>query len=296
MRYKLFHKTKFTYQNMVTLSHNITRLKPADTKYQKLLEFNASATPSLHEFSTFKDIFGNSNCHLLIREAHSSLEVITESVVELDDEALEQRLETAQKSTTTYEEALQKMSEFCEEEIESKLFLYPSELIPKASKDIKEYAMRSFTPKRNLFEATVEFMGRVFHEFEFVSGFSDITTPIETIFKHKKGVCQDFAQFCISALRGIGLSAKYISGYIETMPPEGQEKLFGADASHAWFALFIPTVGWVEFDPTNNLVVTNQHITLGSGRDYADISPLKGVVVSSGVSSLSVEVDIRAIN
>lgn len=296
MRYKLFHKTKFIYQNIVTLSHNITRLKPADTKYQKLLEFNASATPSLHEFSTFKDIFGNSNYHLLIREAHSSLEIVTESLVELDDEALNKRLEAAQKSTITYKEALEKMEEFCKTEIDSKLFLYPSQLIPKTSKEIKEYALRSFLPDKNLFEATVEFMGRVFHDFEFVSGFSDITTPIDTIFKYKKGVCQDFAQLCISALRGIGLSAKYISGYIETMPPEGQEKLFGADASHAWFALFIPTVGWVEFDPTNNIVVTNQHITLGSGRDYADISPLKGVVLSSGVSSLSVEVDIRVVN
>ena len=136
-------------------------------------------------------------------------------------------------------------------------------------------------------------MQRIFNDFEFVSGFSDITTPVEEIFEAKKGVCQDFAQFAISALRTIGLPAKYMSGYIETLPPKGEIKLFGADASHAWFSVYIPNAGWVEFDPTNNLIPREQHILLGSGRDYNDISPLKGVVFSSGNSELSVMVDVR---
>ncbi len=136
-------------------------------------------------------------------------------------------------------------------------------------------------------------MKRVFNDFEFVSGFSDITTPINQIFKSKKGVCQDFAQFSISALRSIGLPVKYMSGYIETLPQEGKEKLFGVDASHAWFSVYIPNAGWAEFDPTNNTIPKEQHILLGLGRDYNDISPLGGVVLCSGRSDLLVEVDVQ---
>jgi len=158
---------------------------------------------------------------------------------------------------------------------------------------IKEYARESVHKKRDLFEATTELMNRIFNDFKFLSGFSNITTPVEEIFEAKKGVCQDFAQFAISALRTIGLPAKYMSGYIETVPLSGEKKLFGVDASHAWFSIYIPNAGWIDFDPTNNIIPKEQHILLGSGRDYHDISPLKGVVFSSGNSNLSVMVDVR---
>ena len=161
------------------------------------------------------------------------------------------------------------------------------------STQIKEYVLESFDEDRNIFEATNEFMARIFNDFKFVSGFSDITTPIETIFKEKKGVCQDFAQFAISALRSIGIPARYVSGYIQTIPSEGKEKLFGADASHAWFSIYIPDFGWADFDPTNNKIPNEEYIILGYGRDYLDISPLKGIVQSSGNSLLSVKVDVR---
>ena len=146
---------------------------------------------------------------------------------------------------------------------------------------------------RNIIDATNEFMSRIFNDFKFVSGFSDITTPIEMIFKEKKGVCQDFAQFAISALRSIGIPARYVSGYIQTIPASGKEKLFGADASHAWFSIYIPDFGWADFDPTNNKIPNEEYIILGYGRDYLDISPLKGVVQSSGNSSLGVKVNVK---
>ena len=138
-------------------------------------------------------------------------------------------------------------------------------------------------------------MKRIFTDFKFVSGFSDVTTPIETIFREKKGVCQDFAQFAISSLRSIGIPTRYVSGYLETLPPEGKEKLFGADASHAWFSAYIPGFGWADFDPTNNKIPNEEYIILGYGRDYLDIAPLKGVVQSSGYSLLNVKVNVERV-
>jgi transglutaminase-like putative cysteine protease len=238
-------------------------------------------------------MFGNTNTHMLIRAPHKVLSVIGKSKVEIFPEQIEACLRRAQKNSITYSDAITRLSSFNKDDLYAKQFLFESDLIPYGSSKIEAYARDSFQDNRDLFEATEEFMGRIFSDFAFLSGFSDITTPVEEIFEAKKGVCQDFAQFAISALRTIGLPAKYMSGYIETLPPKGEKKLFGADASHAWFAVYIPNAGWVEFDPTNNIIPKEQHILLGSGRDYHDISPLKGVVFSSGNSKLSVMVDVR---
>ncbi|MEA3371415.1 MAG: transglutaminase family protein [Campylobacterota bacterium] len=293
MIYNIYHKTEFNYQSNVTFSHNIARLKPKESEYQKLLEYSMQITPPIYESHEFIDIFGNSNTHMLIREPHQSLSVIGKSKVQIFPELIDNHIEFIKSNSITYKKAIERLGKFQASDLHAKQFLFESKLIPTHSQAIAEYALESFQPDRDLFEAANEFMGRIFHDFEFMSGFSDITTPVEEIFKAKKGVCQDFAQFAISALRTIGLPAKYMSGYIETLPPEGEEKLFGVDASHAWFSLYIPNAGWVEFDPTNNLIPREQHILLGSGRDYHDISPLKGVVFSSGNSDLSVMVDVR---
>ncbi len=295
MVYEIYHQTAFHYQNIVTFSHNIARLKPKETLGQKVLDFTMDVEPFAYEESRFVDMFGNEASHILIREAHDSLQVIGKSHVEVDEALLNRRHEEARESTMTYAQALEYFAAFNESAIESKLFLFDSERISKASEAIKTYALASFNPQRNLVEAAHEFMERIYEDFAFVPGFSDVTTPIEEIFEAKKGVCQDFAQFAIAALRSIGLPTKYMSGYIETIAPEGKPKLFGTDASHAWFALFIPHFGWMEFDPTNNLIPCGQHILLGSGRDYADIAPLKGVVTSSGASRLSIAVDVKRI-
>ena len=278
---------------MVSFSHNIARLQPQDTPCQKLREFSIEIKPLPFESNEFLDAYTNVNKHILIREPHKELEVIGNSHVEIFPQLIEQNIKHLKQNSTTYTKALERLASFHVDDVAAKEFLYESELISKASAEIKSYVLDSFQPERDLYEAAEEFMGRIFHDFDFVSGFSDITTPIEEIFKAKKGVCQDFAQFAIAALRSIGLPAKYMSGYIETLPPEGEEKLFGVDASHALFALYIPGAGWAEFDPTNNMVPLDQHIRLGSGRDYYDVSPLKGVVVSSGSSQLSVMVDVR---
>ncbi|MEN8302890.1 MAG: transglutaminase family protein [Campylobacterota bacterium] len=293
MIYNIYHKTEFNYQSNVTFSHNIARLKPKETQYQKLLDFSMEITPPIYESHEFVDMFGNSNTHMLIREPHQSLSVIGKSKVEIFPQLVDNHIEFIKSNSITYKKAIERLNKFQESDLQAKQFLFESELIPAHSEAIANYALESFQANRDLFEATNEFMQRIFNDFEFLSGFSDITTPVEEIFEAKKGVCQDFAQFAISALRTIGLPAKYMSGYIETLPLKGETKLFGVDASHAWFSVYIPNAGWVEFDPTNNLIPREQHILLGSGRDYHDISPLKGVVFSSGNSDLSVMVDVR---
>jgi len=295
MMYEIYHKTAFKYESVVTFSHNIVRLKPKNTPFKRVVDYGMEITPMPYEQSEFDDMFGNHTTHLLIREAHESLCVIGRSHVELDGDAMRLHVNTLRAQSTTYEESLRLLHQFDLSDLGAKPFMFDSALIPKASRGIVEYAKRSFAPHRNLVDAAQEFMNRIFQDFAFVAGFSDVTTPIEEIFEAKKGVCQDFAQFAIAALRSIGLPAKYLSGYIETIPALGMPKLFGADASHAWFALYIPRLGWMEFDPTNNIIPEDQHILLGSGRDYNDVAPLKGVVLSSGQSELSIEVNVQKI-
>lgn len=295
MTYNVYHKTQYEYQSMVTFSHNLARLKPKETVGQSLESFALEVEPEAFEIHEFADMFGNPTHHLLVRAAHETLTVTGKSRVLLHEEAVERQIRQVEEESVSYEEGLRRLFGFDRRNIQAVPFLFETDSIPKGSEAIQEYVKESFAPKRDLYEAAHEFMERIFKDFKFVSGFSDVTTPIEEIFEAKKGVCQDFAQFAISALRSIGLPARYVSGYIETIPPEGKEKLFGSDASHAWFSLFIPGAGWADFDPTNNLVPREQHILLGYGRDYNDLSPLKGVVRSSGESELSVMVDVERV-
>lgn len=296
MIYDIYHKNTFTYQSIVTFSHNLARLKPRNTSFQRLVDFSMEVEPLEHEKNFFVDIFGNTNNHLLIRKGHQSLSVIGRSRVELFPKAIEEHLVRMRKNAMTYAQALALLASVEKEELLAKFFLCDSALIPKASLAIEAYARLSFEPHRNIFDALIEFMGRMYDDFEFIVGVSDVNTSVDEVFESKKGVCQDFAHFAIAALRSIGLPARYMSGYIETLPPEGEEKLFGVDASHAWVSLFIPSVGWIDFDPTNNVIPHSQHILLGYGRDYSDVAPLKGVVMSSGTSQLSISVDVRRVS
>ena len=161
--------------------------------------------------------------------------------------------------------------------------------------DITAFARLSFRPGMSVFESAEDLTRRIYEGFEFRPGYTTISTPLSQVFRDRKGVCQDFAHLAISCLRSVGLPARYVSGYLETVSPVGFEKLLGSDASHAWFSIYIPDTGWTDFDPTNNCLVTDQHITIGWGRDYADIAPLEGIISSSGSHELSVSVDVKRI-
>ncbi|HOX83777.1 MAG TPA: transglutaminase family protein, partial [Chryseolinea sp.] len=139
-------------------------------------------------------------------------------------------------------------------------------------------------------------MQKIFTLIKFTPGFTTVNTPVESVLKSRKGVCQDFAHLMIACLRNMGLPAQYVSGYIETIPPPGKVKLVGSDASHAWVAVYFPEIGWVEFDPTNNLLPSYKHITVAFGRDYFDVAPIKGIIFSSGKQNIVVKVDVNRIS
>ena len=295
MIYEIYHETKFDYATIVTFSHNIARLKPKNCSTQKLLEHSLKIEPNPYESSEFVDYFENTNNFMLIREAHKTLTVTALSKVERNEDEINTNIQNLKNCKITFKEAKERLSKFNKEDVLSKQYLFETDSIPVANENIKAYILESFNEERSLFEACNEFMQRIFNDFKFVSGFSNVTTPIDEIFEAKKGVCQDFAQFAIAALKSIGLPARYVSGYIQTNPAPGQEKLFGADASHAWFSVYIPSFGWADFDPTNNKIPNEEYIILGYGRDYLDIAPLKGVVQSSGNSKLGVKVNVQSL-
>jgi transglutaminase-like putative cysteine protease len=174
---------------------------------------------------------------------------------------------------------------------EPQLFMYDSPHV-RCSKDLSQYAAISYTPGRSHLEAAFELTQRIFDDFEFDETATDISTPLEVVLKGRRGVCQDFAQLMIGCLRSLGLPARYVSGYILTHPPEGEERMIGADASHAWVSVFCPDYGWVDFDPTNRCLVQQEHITLGWGRDFSDVTPLRGVVLGGDKHQLQVNVTV----
>jgi transglutaminase-like putative cysteine protease len=163
----------------------------------------------------------------------------------------------------------------------------------KTSKELADYARPSFSLSRQLYTCVEELTRRIFQDFTYTPGFTNIATPLSEVLAHKKGVCQDFAHLQVGCLRAMGIPAKYVSGYMETLPPLGQKRLVGADATHAWIAYYSPQEGWIEFDPTNNVRAGIQHIVTAEGRDYYDVTPLKGVIFGGGKSPiLEVSVDV----
>ncbi len=293
IHYKIFHETVFQYSTQVSFSHNIARLKPAQNDSQKLEKYKLEVHPRTKAIEEYRDYFGNSLSKIFIKQSHDKLIVTAHSVVSVDEEKIAEKIRSFEQIDISLEELQDDLRSLNEETLYARQFLFPSDLIPNPGREIAAYGKESFEKYDNLFEAVSDLTARIFDDFDFQSGFSNVTTPIETIFKEKKGVCQDFATLAISILRGLGIPTRYASGYIQTYPPEGKEKLFGADASHAWFSVYLGRYGWVDFDPTNNKIPNEEYILLGYGRDYNDITPLKGVVQGSGSSYLSVRVDVR---
>jgi transglutaminase-like putative cysteine protease len=220
------------------------------------------------------DYFGNHVSYFSIQQPHQTLTVTATSEIELYHGSGELALE----ADTPWDEVRRLLAEPSSDTArENRQFVLDSSLVPTGP-ELAEYAAPSFPPGRPLLEAVRDLMARVHHEFIYDPGFSTVSTPLTEVLANRRGVCQDFAHLAIACLRSLGLAARYVSGYLETLPPPGQAKQRGADESHAWFSVFLPDVGWHDFDPTNNKVPLDQHIVTAWGRDYADVTPLKGVL------------------
>ena len=290
MNYKIVHKTEYIYYEPSSLCHNMARLVPRSTLGQNCKKSTVVIDPIPDVINEFEDFFGNKVIYFAIQHEHKSLSVIVSSEIERNTVDLKQSIETYGK--IAWEEARMQLYQPRLDYIDARQYV-PETAATTFESGITSYAMVSFTPGRPIYEAIHDLMERIYKEFQFKPGFTTVATPISEVMKQRKGVCQDFAHVGIACLRSVGLPARYVSGYIETLPPPGVEKLVGVDASHAWFSVFVPNIGWLDFDPTNNVVPSDQHITIGWGRDYFDITPLKGVILSSGPHRLSVSVDVR---
>lgn len=285
MKYKLRHQTIYTYLNAVDNYQSILCLQPQNSPTQICQNFQLEIEPKPSKTHPRKDYFGNTKHYFSLHEPHKILKVVASSDIEVLPKIL------PPISNITCQQAQSEFKNNRELKIELLQYQLESQFI-EWNDDIITFAKDCFLPDMLLFESVVQLSNKIFTQFEFKSGFTSMNTPLKTVLKERKGVCQDFSHLAIACIRSMGFAARYVSGYIETLPPKGKPKLQGSDASHAWISVYIPEMGWCEFDPTNNIIPQEKHIVTAYGRDYADVAPMKGIIFSSGEHKVSVEVDV----
>jgi transglutaminase-like putative cysteine protease len=288
MKYELIHRTKYVYEGIVTVSHHTARLAPRTLPSQRCPWHELSIEPTPVGRGVNADAFGNVTTYFELEGSHGELEVIARSLVEVFPTV------HPEPATTPPWESVRKA---CEENrltpsSEAGAFRFPSPMVP-VGKEFADYARPDFPPGRPILEAVMALMARIHREFKFDTVATDVATPVSEVLRKKAGVCQDFAHLMLACARSLGLPARYVSGYLETKPPAGQKRLIGADASHAWVSVFCgESAGWVDADPTNNVIPSERHIIIAWGRDFSDVSPLRGVTLGAGGQKLRVAVDV----
>lgn len=286
--YDVAHTTTYDYQSPVSVSHHLLRVTPRQLPRQFRLAHRIESQPGAATFSRHADYYGNDIVFTTIEGSHSRLEVTAVSRVAVGPAFIPEASETP---------AWEKVRGFCRGDrspatLEAIDFTFASPLVPLESV-FGEYALQSFTPERCILEAALDLTGRIHADFRFDPTATSVSTPLKEAFANRRGVCQDFAHFQIACFRALGLPARYVSGYLETIPPPGKTRLIGADASHAWVSFFCYGIGWIDLDPTNNCLPSMRHITTAWGRDYGDVSPIRGVIQGGGEHRISVAVDVQ---
>ena len=285
IRYRVTHVTEYRYTASVPQCQNEAHLLPRATPRQECEHTQLRIEPSPAVCQDREDFFGNRVTYFAIQEPHASLSVTARSEVLIVPIALPQL-----RASPAWEEVCHSVSKDTSRAgIEARQFLLDSPLV-HSNTELAAYAATSFTPDRPLLEAVADLVQRIYQEFTYEPDATTVSTPLNEVLDHRQGVCQDFAHVAIGCLRTQGIAARYVSGYLETAVPDGQPQLTGAAASHAWVSVYCPGQGWIDFDPTNNSIPTDQHITVAWGRDYSDVTPLKGVVVGGGGPILDVAV------
>ncbi|MCB1316581.1 MAG: transglutaminase family protein [Leptospiraceae bacterium] len=289
IRYTVTHITTYEYAEDVSLGHSEAHLLPRNESHQICHNSRLDIQPRPEALWHRQDYFGNRITFFSLQNAHRHLEVKATSEIELYDRGIK-----ANQDSPAWETVRELVATGLEgDALSAREMILDSTYIHR-NQDFADYALLSFTPQRPMLDACYDLMNRIYREFEYDPRFTSVGTPLPEVFRHRRGVCQDFAHFFIAALRSINLPARYMSGYIENEPPpDKKEKLRGADASHAWISVYIPPTGWVEFDPTNNQIPSVQHILLACGRDFQDVSPLRGVIFGGGKHVVHVSVDVR---
>ena len=290
MIYQVRHKTTYHYEDPVSVSHHLVRLTPRSFRGQVCRGTHISIVPAPAVRAVHKDYFGNIQTFFTLQEPHDCL--IVEASSELEVHSIKRPDFAGSPSWGTVVELL--ANDSSEEGLDAYQFAFDSRRVA-ASRELAVYAGEAFPAGRPLLEATLDLTRQIHRDFTFDTKATEVTTPIQTFFKKRRGVCQDFAHLQIACMRSLGLPARYISGYLRTLPPPGKPRLVGADASHAWCSAWCPGAGWVDFDPTNNCVPTDGHIAVAWGRDYGDVSPIHGVLLGGAKHTLDVGVDVMPI-
>jgi transglutaminase-like putative cysteine protease len=292
VRYRITHTTTYEYAGLVGHSYNEARLLPRECQHQNLISARLEITPKETDFRVREDFFGNKTAYFAITEPHREFSIT--AVSEVDVLGKVRQLDLSQ--STSWEEVKTILQQDTHADVlDARQYTLDSPDVI-TSPDLAAYAQPSFTSGRPLFASVYDLMQRIHRDFTFDPEFTTLSTPLKTVLEHRRGVCQDFAHLAIGCIRSCGLAARYISGYIETLPSPGQEKLVGSDASHAWFSVYLPDVGWMDFDPTNNQIPGDQHIIVAWGRGYSDVTPLKGVVFGGQDHELKVSVDVARLD
>lgn len=286
MIYDVSHRTTFAYTADVDISQHLLHLEPRASRTQIVQRHGLTVDPAPTRSKDGVDYFGNRTTYLTVEQPHDRLTILSQSRVELDDHAAMPDPE----ATAPWEE-LATIAE-ARGELDAQQYMFESPFT--GSRTAFDYARPSFPPGRPVLAGAIDLMNRIFAEFKYEGGVTDIYTPVDQVMEERRGVCQDFAHLQIACLRALMLPARYVSGYLMTHPPPGKEKLVGSDASHAWLSVWTAGHGWVDLDPTNDMLPSDEHITVAWGRDYGDVSPIAGMVLGGGMQEVDVAVDVRA--
>ncbi len=291
MRCRIVHTSEYRYGDPVPLSHNVIRMRPRDTARQTCLSTSLTVSPDPAVRRDRVDYFGNHATWISLQEPHTAFKIGAVSEVEV---------RPAQFPTDllgmSWELAVRSLARSDAPEVRALRELsFASPQVP-IDPQLADYARPSFAADRPLLQCALDLTRRIHAEFTFDARATTVGTPVSEVFRHRRGVCQDFAHLQIGCLRALGLAARYVSGYLLTKPPPGQKRLVGCDASHAWLAVYAPDLGWVDYDPTNGMMPSDGHVTVAWGRDYDDISPVKGVLVGGHRHTMYYGVDVEPLD
>jgi transglutaminase-like putative cysteine protease len=290
MIYRISHRTTYKYVSPVSVGNHVACLKPRSYPGNELILNTVHITPEPVTFTERTDYFGNILWFFTVQESHQELIVESKSQVH----RTKGEPPSAASMRPWEESTLPLADDHSHEGLEAYQYQFESPRI-RMHPEFAAYALVSFTPGRPMREALLDLTSRIHHDFKFDSKATTVRTTTEEAFKKRGGVCQDFAHVQIACLRSIHLAARYVSGYLRTYPPPGKPRLIGADASHAWCSTYCRGAGWLDMDPTNDVAPTDGHVTVAWGRDYGDVSPLRGLILGGGGHSLNVEVDMEPV-
>lgn len=291
MTYRIIHKTTYKYEQPVLFGYQAVFLTPRSQPQCECVWHELRVNPAPATYSQRVDTFGNQVTFFTIQEPHEQLEIEARSRVAIGGAPVP----WPQHSPAWDEIARSLPFEFTPDGVDAYQFVFESPRV-RTGAEFAAYAAPSFPPGRPLAEALLDLTARINKDFRFDKKATGVRTRPEDVLRHRRGVCQDFAQVQIACLRSLNLPARYVSGYLRTYPPPGGTRLAGADASHAWVSAYCPDVGWLDVDPTNNLVPSVSHVTVAWGRDYGDVSPVRGIILGGSDHTLEVAVEMQALD